>query len=146
MAANHVEARMIPASVNAVIQTVRSISYSKLGITYLNEYAIPNGVVANLSHNVSLSSWGENIRVTITAQGESSFVEIYSECSLPTQIVDWGKNGQNIVKIFNYIVQNVYMYQQSAYQPQQNPNVCPVCGYGIDSTCTFCPSCGTKIK
>lgn len=47
---------------------------------------------------LSLWSWTEKIDVTVEDNGN---VTMKSECSLPTQIIDWGKNKRNVNKFFN---------------------------------------------
>ena len=49
-----------------------------------------------ISSKVSIKSWGEKIRVTILPSG---FLQIRSECSLPTQCIDWGKNKKNVNRL-----------------------------------------------
>lgn len=47
-----------------------------------------------LEYNVPLTmrSWGERVRITI----EEGSIRIESWCSFPTQVIDWGKNRQNV--------------------------------------------------
>ncbi len=55
------------------------------------------GVFFELHEGVSLASWGEDIKVHIFPYNDmQTVVEILSKCALPTQIIDWGKNSQNI--------------------------------------------------
>lgn len=46
-----------------------------------------------MSTERSKKSWGEKIRLTILPSG---ILKIRSECSLPTQCFDWGKNKENV--------------------------------------------------
>lgn len=46
---------------------------------------------------ISLWSWSENIEVRIQDDGH---VKVKSECSLPSQFIDWGKNKRNVKQIF----------------------------------------------
>jgi hypothetical protein len=41
---------------------------------------------------LTMRSWGERVRVTI----EEGSIRIESWCSFPTQVIDWGKNRQNV--------------------------------------------------
>ena len=81
-----------------------------------------NGVTFRFSNSVSFTSWGEDIIITMFPDYNGSLhVDISSECSMPTQIIDWGKNEENLNKISSYL----YNYcQQQAYTgngyPQQN--------------------------
>lgn len=45
----------------------------------------------------NLWSWSEKIVIKIDDNGK---VSMKSECSLPTQIIDWGKNKRNVKKFF----------------------------------------------
>jgi len=50
---------------------------------------------ASLSPN--LLSWGERIVVEILPGGE---IQVTSKCAYPLQIIDWGKNRQNVRQFF----------------------------------------------
>jgi hypothetical protein len=41
-------------------------------------------------------SWGENVEAWIGPGPRGATVQLRSACSLPTQVVDWGKNRQNV--------------------------------------------------
>jgi hypothetical protein len=41
---------------------------------------------------LTMRSWGERVRITI----EEGSIRIESWCSFPTQVIDWGKNRQNV--------------------------------------------------
>lgn len=45
--------------------------------------------------SMNLSSWGETIYIDFQA---SNMLSIRSECSLPTQCFDWGRNRSNVTK------------------------------------------------
>lgn len=49
-----------------------------------------------ISSKVGMKSWGEKIRITILPSG---ILQIRSECSLPTQCFDWGKNKKNVNRL-----------------------------------------------
>ena len=42
-----------------------------------------------------MSSWGEKVQATIGFGPNGSLVTLYSECLLPTQLFDMGKNRKN---------------------------------------------------
>ena len=55
--------------------------------------------LANRGHGIleykvplTMRSWGERVRITI----EEGSIRIESWCSFPTQVIDWGKNRQNV--------------------------------------------------
>jgi hypothetical protein len=52
--------------------------------------------VLTASRGASLSSWGETITISPYRTPRGCSLKIKSECSLPTQIFDWGKNSENI--------------------------------------------------
>jgi len=45
---------------------------------------------------MSLTSWGERIAVQWVAEGQ---LHVRSECSVPTQCIDWGRNRENVEKL-----------------------------------------------
>src|SRR3954466_15485986 len=49
---------------------------------------------------VNLLSWGEKIAVEVSHDGT---VMIRSECLLPTQCIDWGKNKRNVDAFFDEV-------------------------------------------
>ena len=54
---------------------------------------------------MSFVSYGEKITVTLTYLGEDKTqIDIVSECGMPTQIIDYGKNKKNVNAIFDYII------------------------------------------
>jgi hypothetical protein len=66
------------------------------------------GVNFKMSSDISFSSWGENINLHMYPYNEQqTFVEIKSECSMPTQVIDWGKNKSNVNKIMNYLLDGI---------------------------------------
>ena len=123
MAANSRDVRIFPGKSDIYVQKLRNIAYSGMGFTFLSENNYSNAIVYILQNGVSFSSWGEQIRVTLTPQGENTLIDVYSECSLPTQVIDWGKNRENTSKIIMYL--SGPNYQQGYAQPQQGYNQAP---------------------
>ena len=146
MAAKAHEARLLSSDIQFLINILRGIQVSGLGFVYCGEIPVPNGIQARLSHSISFSSWGEDITITMTAQDNQTLVDILSKCSLPTQIVDYGKNKKNVNEIFNYLMQSLSAYNQAVAQPQPNVSICPNCGKQLDSFGSFCSGCGTKVR
>ncbi|MBR6322857.1 MAG: zinc ribbon domain-containing protein, partial [Lachnospiraceae bacterium] len=66
-------------------------------------------------HGMSMTSYGEKITITLRPMGSGTDVHILSECGLPTQIVDYGKNAKNCAAIFAYLERDIP--QQGAMQP-----------------------------
>jgi hypothetical protein len=50
-----------------------------------------------------MKSFGENIRITITAENEGTHIYFQSRCKLETQLFDWGKNKLNAKRFFKVI-------------------------------------------
>jgi hypothetical protein len=48
---------------------------------------------------VSWWSWGETFKVRVLSQK----VLVRSECALPTQRFDWGKNKENVTRFFDHL-------------------------------------------
>ena len=64
-----------------------------------------NGVIFEMSHDMSFSSWGENITVEMYPFNETqTVVEVLSKCSLPTQVFDLGQNKNNVTDILSYLL------------------------------------------
>lgn len=57
------------------------------------QYIADTGDRLEYQSPMNLSSWGENFSVRLLNNEE---VEIKSQCRLPTQIVDWGRNKKNV--------------------------------------------------
>ncbi|GEM_PF-1658739 len=47
----------------------------------------------------TLTSYGENITIQPYRTPTGCSLNVKSECSIPTQIIDWGKNTENINKL-----------------------------------------------
>lgn len=48
---------------------------------------------------VGWRSWGENVEAWISHGPRGTSVRLRSECALPTQVVDWGKNRKNVEQV-----------------------------------------------
>lgn len=58
-----------------------------------------SGVITARSR-LNIWSWTEKVVVNIEDCGH---VSVESKCTLPTQVVDWGKNRRNVEKVFSLI-------------------------------------------
>ena len=116
----------------------------------------PQNCCLRFNHGMSMSSWGECITVILTPVGNTqTSMSIRSECALPTQIIDWGKNKQIVNQINDYVRQNIglFLHFQPVYvTPQSVPNqtqqqkYCVSCGCEIPANRgAFCSSCGAKL-
>jgi hypothetical protein len=52
------------------------------------------------SAKIGWLSWGENIMIDFSYPG---WLKITSRCAFPLQLVDWGKNNQNIDKLIEQL-------------------------------------------
>ena len=49
--------------------------------------------------SIGWRSWGEDIAATVGFGPRGSVVTLTSTCSMPTQLVDFGKNSTNVTKV-----------------------------------------------
>lgn len=160
MAANYRQTIVLNASMDQTLNVLRSREFcSELNVELKSENKTQSGVWFRFHHGMTMTSWGEKITVTLTPTSYvQTNVEAFSECGMPTQIVDWGKNKQNVCNILEYIEKAVssaeaYNAEQpsaeaySAEQTIQNApgkKYCIKCGKQIDDDSFFCCYCGQK--
>ena len=154
-------------TMNVSIQQLRNIILSdafasSLHIGLKSENPTQTGVWFRFHHGTSFTSWGEKITITLQPlSADSTQVTIHSECGMPTQVVDWGKNKQIVGNIYNYLASNLSYIpaqpvqqpvQQPAQQPVQQPaqpcapKFCSQCGTPIKAGALFCTNCGVRIQ
>ncbi len=148
----------IAINVNATVYQVTALLYDRAFMQYAeldfkSEKPNGDGVICYFGKGVTFSSWGEDISIYVTPIGFGMVrIDIHSECSMPTQLVDWGKNKQNVDNISQYILANIGRYtvaQQPAPSYEQTfassgKKLCVKCGASIDATYLFCSVCGAK--
>ena len=126
-----------------------------LRIDLFGEMPSGAGILFRFRHGTSFTSWGEIITIYLTPVDNSSVrVDISSECSAPTQIIDWGKNRENIDMILNYISGNLARFANVSAEPAAAPasepgaasgvKYCSSCGTKLDAASAFCSNCGAK--
>ena len=167
MAANYSYMYLLNANAERVCSLLRDARfYSFLQLEYRFEAPIQGGTTYRFSSGVTLSSWGENIDINVLYLNETtSQVIIKSECALPTQIIDWGKNKANVEKIYNHLFSTIAynpafnnvssqpemnqapVQNQNIAQPQQSPAgvFCKKCNTQLDPVSRFCHICGTPV-
>lgn len=166
MAASYKESKIYACSAQEIMTELSfPRTHSMLGVS--QKGVQPWLMQYQFTKSVSLTSWGEKINIKLTPIGENqTSVEVHSECALPTQVIDWGKNKENVRGIFyqldslllQYIKKNVAAPQpvpaaaaqqanaaeQSAPQQPQPAaqNAAPMTpgAYGI-----HCTSCGMPL-
>ncbi len=134
MARRAVEERILNIPIDVIVQKMRNVG-SEFNFALRSENPIPTGVWFRIHHGASFTSWGEKVTVTLTPMGQQTKVNILSECGMPTQLIDYGKNRKVVNYLFDYImrpgfgqpapapVQNQQMAQQPAPAPVQNQQV-----------------------
>jgi DNA segregation ATPase FtsK/SpoIIIE-like protein len=93
--AYHQEDFMIPATLPPAVlwQALQAMGW--------NGYGTPDGLQFRVQSALSFGSWGENITVLRVAPDR---IQVRSECVLPTQVFDWGRNEQNVKRFFATLV------------------------------------------
>lgn len=124
--------------------------YVELKFRFNSEMGGYNSWNLYFSYGVSMSSWGEDITVSLVALNpQTTSVTILSECSLPTQLVDWGKNKGNVNSLFDYINRNLAYAtapQGNYAPPAYGVGFCSNCGAQVQPNAIFCSACGARIQ
>jgi hypothetical protein len=68
---------------------------------------------------ISFWSWGERIQIEVGRQGD---VWVRSECALPTQCFDWGKNRRNVNKFLDQL-ETVLSFNRARARRGSSPRV-----------------------
>lgn len=154
MAANFSNTYVFNESMELVCTVIRSPQFwAPLNLNLKSETPIQNGVMFRMSASINFSSWGEQIDIIVVYVNESSVhVTIRSECVMPTQIVDWGKNKQNVEKICSSLAATLtatraYNQNVAASAPKQASQTCfcTYCGAKNETTYKYCGNCGAPI-
>ena len=157
------EKRNYPVNIMYFVEKCRAINSAGLNLSFQSENPTPDGGVwFRILHGMSFSSYGEKITITLTPNPAGTDVHILSECGMPTQLVDYGKNKSNVQVIFKYLEEG--MPQAGAFaqaqaapapQPQAAPeqqvrqataSFCPNCGSPVNPGSNFCGKCGTRLQ
>lgn len=161
MAAQYGQNYSINASMEQIINILRSPGFSApLNITLKSENPSPTGVWFRFHHGMSWVSYGEKITITLTPLSATNvLVQIHSECGMPTQVIDWGKNRSVVNNIYNQLMIALAStvpgfnnapapsVAQPAPQPAAQPagfKFCFKCGNKLDKSAMFCNVCGQK--
>ncbi len=167
MARSFRSSKVYNAPVSYFADMTRAIGGAGYNFKVTSENPTPTGVWFRIIHGMSAMSYGEKITVTITANGPQTNVEVFSECGMPTQLVDGGKNASNVNLIFKYFESNltsataaapvqqpaqpapVQQAPQAVYsapvQPVSRPKFCTKCGNRLGESDRFCTVCGNRI-
>ena len=157
MAAKHQQTYTMNAGMQAICTVIRSADFaSRLRTEIKSENTTDTGVWFRIHHGASFTSWGEKITITLSPLSENSTqVTILSECGMPTQVIDWGKNKQVVCNVYEYLQTNVKnVPAQEAPAPQQPVRetpaaqaggFCSQCGAPVSQEAKFCSKCGAKL-
>ena len=166
--------RVYPVPESFFREKLRAIESAGLNLALKSENETPNGVWFRIHHGVTWSSWGEKITVTLTRVENGTDVQIISQCGMPTQVIDWGKNSSNIRVIFNYLEKGMPQNTSGQYQPSYAPQpsyeaqpsyapqqpyaaqppagqaqpgggFCGNCGSPTEAGTKFCTKCGFRL-
>ncbi len=152
MAANYNESRPFNTTVPVMSALIKDLAFGQaMNLKLEAENANGTSVWYQFSHGVSMTSWGEKVTVMLTPIAADRLrVDIYSECCMPTQIIDWGKNKKNVNKILQYITSYLPHYQTTCPATPAEPTApvaqkqCFNCGAALAANANFCMKCGTK--
>lgn len=147
MAASNNQTFIVNASlqqVNALMCDAAFIQGTEL--TFAAHIPTPNQITFRFTTGVSFTSWGEIVNITIAAIGNNQVqMSIDSECAMPTQIIDYGKNRRNVERVANYVNQNIGRYTMTPPSAAPAQRFCQQCGAQLTPNSQFCTKCGKKL-
>ena len=82
---------------------LRSIAASGLRLSLASEEKLPDGAVFYIKHGPTAKSFGERITVRLTYLENGVRISVRSQCVMPLQMIDFGKNRNNVVAVFRYL-------------------------------------------
>lgn len=142
MAANYQQTKNYTIPMQYFIDELRNPYFARaLNIELKSENPTPGGVWYRFHHGTTFTSWGEKITITLlNLQGGMLQVTVHSECGMPTQVFDWGKNSSNVTAIFNQLEQSVFARYN--YEMANGKCFCANCGSQMSKMDKFCNNCG----
>ena len=102
MAAKYIGEFFYPVELMYFVQKMRVIGQTGLKMQYKGEKPVQGGAEVKLTKDITMASWGEDITVTLIGFPNGTKVQIKSECIMPTQLIDWGENENNVRELFKY--------------------------------------------
>jgi len=75
--------------------------------------------------DISVQSWGEKIKITVTSSTAGSQVNVESKAAYLLQAVDWGKNKENVQRILTDLDSRVAAYSSTPPPPPPPPPPSP---------------------
>lgn len=160
MAAKFEQTKIFSLPMQDFLAELRSSRFtSTLNFKFKSENQSSTGIWYRFHHGVSLTSWGEKITITLTPVANTTQITVLSECGLPTQIIDLGKNRAVVCNIFEHLEKYVKpgsvpaseetIVVSDSSSPQSNADktcYCSKCGKQLFKTDKFCTACGNKIE
>lgn len=149
--------KLYPVALSYFADKTRAIGSAGLNLSLKSENPEQDGVWFRILHGMSAASYGEKITVTLKALPGQTSVHVHSECGLPTQLVDYGKNRKNVEAIFAYFERGIESAPAApavptpmpepvpAVQPVRTHVFCAACGTRNDIQANFCCACGRKL-
>ncbi|MGM0700334.1 MAG: hypothetical protein ACQEVD_15910 [Actinomycetota bacterium] len=95
MSASCEETMTIPITAADVWQRAIQVLNSQPGVSGVMTH--PGLLSASI--NTNWKSWGEKLTIHVDQVPEGTLVRIRSECAFSLQIIDWGKNKDNVQRI-----------------------------------------------
>ena len=148
MAANFTDRAVFNVPLSLLQALIRESRFSsQLNIVMKSENPMAGGVWYRFHHGATFTSYGEKITITLTVQNAySTIVDVHSECGMPSQIIDWGKNKCNCEAVMNYIRCNITRFSvASANNYAPTHKYCIHCGTPISINSRFCSKCGSRV-
>ena len=84
----------VETSASLIIKALEQAKFSQI---HINE----EGTKIQATSGFSMSSWSENIKVTVRKDENVTKMKFTSICAFPMQIFDWGKNKENYKRFSN---------------------------------------------
>ena len=140
MSANHSETRVYQIPIQYITNELQNPRFTQLQkLQFNNMMPAVNGGTFNFQRSMTMWSWGEKISITaLSVDSSATQITIRSECSMPTQVFDWGQNKKNVQAIFSHL-------EQYAMTTAPQPRQCPNCHNSIAQGMAFCPYCGCSL-
>lgn len=146
MAARASFARVFQVNIQQLMALLRDPAFQiNSHMEFVSEMPFGYEIHYRFRHGVTFTSWGENILIKLIPSGPDLVnVEVFSECVMPTQFIDWGVNNQNVNNILAYISYNLPRYVFAAASAAPGAKFCSACGTRLDASAAFCSACGAK--
>lgn len=123
MASRHESTKSIPLPLDTIAPYIMSMNQRLSGYEFLGAWTMPDGsVLIRFSTDIGLTTWGEDIDITLYRDPTNTQCTAYikSEATMPTQIIDFGRNKKVVQAIETDIDNIVAMFlggfQGGAYQ------------------------------